>query len=182
MPPGTSMVTPTRPPELRASPVPAPAWLPGPALMSVMAGLTTFRVRAFRAAGGFSARLWLGGEEELLAIDLVARGWWLCWREDIVIHHSPSAKRDAHRRRQVGIRNTVWTAWLRRPLASALRRTLAIAADAPKDRCTAGAFVEAIRQAPGILRERRVVPHQVERRLQLLEEPQRRSTARRYVG
>ncbi|MER7014505.1 glycosyltransferase, partial [Saccharopolyspora sp. NPDC000359] len=110
-------------PELRSSPVPAPHWLPGPALMSVMAGLTTFRVRAFRAAGGFSARLWLGGEEELLALDLVASGWWLCWRDDIVIHHKPSTSRDARLRRQLGIRNTLLTAWLRRPVRDALRRS-----------------------------------------------------------
>src|SRR5690606_11848100 len=74
-------------PELRDSPVAGPDWLPGPALLGVMAGLTTFRVEAFRQVGGFSPRLWFGGEEELLAIDLAAHGWWMCWDPDIVIHH-----------------------------------------------------------------------------------------------
>ena len=81
-------------PELRNSPVPGPAWLPGPALLSVLAGATMFRVAAFRQVGGFSPRLWLGGEEELLAIDLAARGWWMCWAEDVVVHHAPSRLRD----------------------------------------------------------------------------------------
>lgn len=64
-------------PELRNSPLPGPAWLPGPALLGVMAGLSTFRVEAFREVGGFSSRMWLGGEEELLALDLAAHGWWI---------------------------------------------------------------------------------------------------------
>jgi hypothetical protein len=33
-----------------------------------------------------------------------------------------------------------------------------------------------------VLRERRVIPPEVEHGLRLLEEPQRRSQARRYVG
>lgn len=169
-------------PELRTSPVPAPHWLPGPALLSVMAGLTTFRVSAFREAGGFSERLWLGGEEELLALDLAARGWWLCWSPGVVIHHAPSRARDARRRRQLGIRNTLLTTWLRRPAGSALRRSAQVLGSAPKDRCTAAAAWEALRMWPWVLRERRVVPERIERGLRLLEEPQRRSPARRYVG
>ncbi|RKT89116.1 Glycosyltransferase, GT2 family [Saccharopolyspora antimicrobica] len=169
-------------PELRESPVPAPHWLPGPALMSLMAGLTTFRVAAFREAGGFSPKLWLGGEEELLALDLVAAGWWLCWRPDIVIHHAPSPSRNARLRRQLGIRNTVLTAWLRRPVRDALRRSATVAASAPKDRCTLAALVAAARATPWVLRERRVVPERIERCLRVLEEPQRHSPARRYVG
>ncbi|MFD0923691.1 glycosyltransferase family 2 protein [Saccharopolyspora rosea] len=169
-------------PELRHSPVPAPAWLPGPALMSVMAGLTTIRVSAFEQAGGFSPRLWLGGEEELLALDLVSRGWWLCWVPDVVIHHAPSRDRDARQRRRLGIRNALWTTWLRRPASSCLRRTAAVLSSAPKDRHTARALAAALRELPWVLRERRVVPPETERRLRLLEEPQRHSTARRYVG
>ncbi|MER2091551.1 MAG: glycosyltransferase [Saccharopolyspora rectivirgula] len=169
-------------PELRASPIPAPSWLPGPALASVMAACSTFRVQAFRQVGGFSTRMWLGGEEELLALDLLSRGWWLCWRDDIFIQHAPSPVRDARRRRQLGIRNTLWTTWLRRPLSSALRRSATVLAGAPKDRCTAAAVTEALRELPSIVKERHVVPEEVERWLRLLEEPQRTSSARRYVG
>jgi glycosyltransferase involved in cell wall biosynthesis len=48
-------------PELRHSPVPAPAWLPGPALLSILAGASMLRVSAFRAAAsrpgcGWAAR------------------------------------------------------------------------------------------------------------------------------
>lgn len=169
-------------PELRDSPVPRPPWLPGPALLGVMAGLSMFRLSAFREVGGFSPRMWLGGEEELFTIDLAARGWWSCWAEDVVIHHAPSRARDPRRRRQLGIRNTLWTQWLRRPVPSAWRATKRVLSTAPRDSATAAALWWAVRGLPWVMRERRVVPAHVEHGLRLLEESQRTSTARRYVG
>ncbi|WP_040776018.1 glycosyltransferase family 2 protein [Nocardia pneumoniae] len=169
-------------PELRDSPVPGPEWLPGPALLGVMAALSAFRVSAFREVGGFSRRLWFGGEEELLALDLAAHGWWMCWVEDMLIHHEPSPARDATDRRRLGIRNTLWTLWLRRPARSAARRTAAVLRSAPADRTTAAAVLETLRGLPWVLRERKVLPPRVEAGLVLLEESQRRSPARRYVG
>ncbi|WP_406276309.1 glycosyltransferase [Nocardia sp. NBC_00881] len=169
-------------PELRDSPVPWPDWLPGPALLGVMAGLSAFRVSAFRQVGGFSRRLWFGGEEELLALDLAAHGWWMCWVEDMLIHHEPSHTRDATRRRGLGIRNTLWTLWLRRPAGSAARRTAVVLRSAPADLTTAAAVLETLRGLPWVLRERKVLPPPVEAGLVLLEESQRRSLARRYVG
>lgn len=169
-------------PELRDSPVRGPEWLPGPALLGVMAGLTAFRVSAFTEVGGFAERMWLGGEEELLALDLAARGWWMCWDERMVVHHAPSKVRDARRRRQLGIRNTLWTLWLRRPIRSAARRTVAVLRSAPFDAATGRAVLEAARGLPWVLRERAVVPPSVEAGLLSLEDAQRRSKARRYVG
>jgi GT2 family glycosyltransferase len=169
-------------PELRDSPVPGPDWLPGPALLGVLAALSTFRVSAYREVGGFCPKLWLGGEEELLALDLAARGWWMCWAEDVVVHHAPSRSRDIRRRRQLGIRNTLWTLWLRRPWRSACRRTRAVLSSAPRDAATVTAVAEALAGLPWVLRNRRVVPPGVEAGLVLLEDSQRRSTARRYVG
>jgi len=169
-------------PELRDSPVPGPPWLPGPALLSIMAGASMLRVSAFREVGGFSPRLWLGGEEELLSLDLAAAGWWMCWAEDVIVHHAASLARDPRQRRILGIRNTLWTAWLRRPPAGVLRRTGAVLSSVPKDRASAVAVTRAVAGLPWVLRERRVIPAHVEAGLRLLEEPQRRSVARRYVG
>lgn len=169
-------------PELRGSPVVGPDWMPGPTLLGIMAGLTMIRCRAFRDVGGFEPRMWLGGEEELLALDLAAAGWWMCWREDVVIHHRPSTVRDARRRRQLGIRNTLWTLWLRRPLRSALRRSVQIVRSAPADRYTVLAVLEAARSAFWVLRRRAVVPMSVEAGLLALEDAQVHSPARRYVG
>jgi GT2 family glycosyltransferase len=169
-------------PELRESPVPGPDWLPGPALLGIMAGLTAVRVSAFREVGGFSTRMWLGGEEELFALDLAARGWWMCWAEDVVIHHAPSKLRDPRHRRRLGIRNTLWTLLLRRPWPAVFRRGRDVLRSAPADLATAAALLDVARGLPSVLRDRRVVPHHVEHGLRLLEAPQRESKARRYVG
>ncbi|MFF3736162.1 glycosyltransferase family 2 protein [Streptomyces sp. NPDC002566] len=168
--------------ELRNSPIPGPAWLPGPALGSFLAAATVLRADAFRAAGGFNPRLWLGGEEELLAADLAADGWWLTYADHLTVHHQPSVARDARLRRAHGIRNTLWFTWLRRPVGRALRRTLHLARTVPRDTASLHAFAEAAAALPWVLRERRVLPAEVESRLRLLEAAQRRSTARRYIG
>ncbi len=169
-------------PELAGSPVPAPPWLPGPALLSILAGASMLRVSAFRAAGGFSARLWLGGEEELLGLDLAAAGWWMCYAADVTVHHAASTARDPRERRMLGIRNTLWTAWLRRPLPGALRHTAHVLRSAPRDQASATAVARAVAGLPWVISQRRVVPPQVESGLRLLEVSQRSSPARRYVG
>jgi GT2 family glycosyltransferase len=169
-------------PELEQSPLPGRRGLPGPVLMSFMAGAAMLRCAAFRAVGGFSARLFLGGEEELLAADLVARGHLLCYLPDAVLHHQASTVRDPAHRRWLGIRNTLWFTWLRRPPAAALRRTVELAAAVPRDLVSARAFGAALAGLPWVLRERQPLPPRVEAWQRLLDEPRRNSAARRYVG
>jgi GT2 family glycosyltransferase len=169
-------------PELRDSPVRGADWLPGPALGSFLAGASVVRRAAFGEVGGFSERLWLGGEEELMAGDLAARGWELCYLPDLTVHHQASRARDPHLRRRHGIRNTLWTTWLRRPVRPALRRTAHLLRTVPRDRVTALGLLDAVRGVPWVLRERRVLPPRAEARFAALEQAQRRSTARRYVS
>ncbi|MGY1755078.1 glycosyltransferase family 2 protein [Blastococcus sp. SYSU D01042] len=169
-------------PELRDSPVRGAAWLPGPALGSFLAGASVLRRTAFDEVGGFSERLWLGGEEELMAGDLAARGWELCYLPELTVHHEASRARDPHRRRRDGIRNTLWTTWLRRPVRPALRRTAHLLRTLPRDRVSLLGLLAAARGAPWVLRERRVLPPHAEARFAALDEAQRRSTARRYVS
>jgi GT2 family glycosyltransferase len=168
--------------ELRNSPVPGPAWLPGPALGSFLAGASMVRRDAFVRSGGFSPRLWLGGEEELLATDLLSAGWELCYRDDMVVHHRASTLRDARLRRRVGLRNTLWFTWMRRPLAPALRRTAFLARTVPHDRVSALGAWDAVRGVPWLITQRHPRPAAVEARLSPLDATQRASTARRYVG
>lgn len=166
--------------ELRDSPVPGPDWLPGPALGSFLAGASVVRKTAFEAAGGFSERLWLGGEEELLATDLLGGGWEICYLENLTVHHAASAVRDTTRRRRDGLRNTLWFTWLRRPIGPALRRTLFLARTAPRDRVSLLAWSDAVRGLPWLLAARRPRPREVERRLAPLDATQRASKARGY--
>ncbi|MGY2082456.1 glycosyltransferase family 2 protein [Blastococcus sp. SYSU DS0539] len=168
--------------ELRDSPVRGADWLPGPALGSFLAGASVLRREAFEEVGGFSERLWLGGEEELMAGDLAARGWELCYLPALTVHHQASTARDPHGRRADGIRNTLWTTWLRRPVRPALRRTVHLLRTVPRDRVTARGLVQAVRGLPWVLRERRVLPPHAEARFAALEDAQRTSTARRYVS
>jgi GT2 family glycosyltransferase len=168
--------------ELRDSPVRGADWLPGPALGSFLAGASVLRREAFLEVGGFCDRLWLGGEEELMAGDLAAGGWELCYLPSLTVHHQASRARDPHRRRGDGIRNTLWTTWLRRPLRPALRRTAHLLRTVPRDAITGRALLAAVRGLPWVLRERRVLPPHAEARFAALEDAQRRSTARRYVS
>jgi N-acetylglucosaminyl-diphospho-decaprenol L-rhamnosyltransferase len=168
--------------ELRDSPVRGRPGLPGPALGSFLAGASVLRREAFVAVGGFSARLWLGGEEELLAADLAAAGWELCYLPELVVHHQASPLRESALRRRHGIRNTLWFTLLRRPWPSALRRLRVLARQVPKDRTTALAVADAVRGLPWVLRERRPLPPRAEARFLALEHAQATSTARRYVG
>jgi GT2 family glycosyltransferase len=168
--------------ELRDSPVRGAPWLPGPAIGSFLAGASVLRRDAFLEVGGFSERLWLGGEEELMAGDLAAAGWELCYLAALTVHHQASRARDAHRRRRDGIRNTLWTTWLRRPVRPAVRRTLHLLRTVPRDRVSALGLLAALRGIPWVLRERRVLPPAAEARFAALDESQRRSTARRYVS
>ncbi|PFG41132.1 GT2 family glycosyltransferase [Georgenia soli] len=166
--------------ELRDSPVQGRPGLPGPALGSFLAGASVLRRDAFQAVGGFHPRLWLGGEEELLAADLAAAGWELCYLEDLTVHHAASRVRDSAKRLRDGVRNTLWFTWLRRPLPAALRRTAVVLRQLRISRATAAGVLAAARGLPWVLRERRVLPAHAEARFRALETDQRRSTARRY--
>lgn len=168
--------------EMAQSPLERPPRLPGHPLLSFLAGVSVVRRSAFLQAGGFSEQLWLGGEEELLASDLVRAGWHLAYVPEVVAHHHASTIRDPHLRRRHGIRNTLWFTWLRRPLASALRRTGRLLVRLPRDRVTVQGLLDAVRGAPWVARHRQVVPPEIERGYRLLEESQLSGRSRRYVS
>jgi GT2 family glycosyltransferase len=136
-----------------------------------MAGASMVRRSAFLEAGGFEPRFFLGSEEELLAADLVAGGWWLCYVPSLIVHHYPSPKRDATARRWYVLRNALWSAWLRRPLWSALRKTRRLRSDAHSTAQVVRGLAAALMGLPWVIRHRRVVPPQVESYFRLLEQP-----------
>lgn len=155
--------------ELERSPLPREEGMPGAPLLGFMAGASVVRRSAFLDAGGFEPRFFIGGEEELLAADLVAAGWWLCYVPQLVVFHHPSARRDAVSRRWHLLRNALWSAWLRRPLSGALRQTRRLVRSAPRTRETWRGFAAAVAGLPWVLRQRRVAPPEVERKFRLLE-------------
>ncbi|MBI5618201.1 MAG: glycosyltransferase family 2 protein [Gammaproteobacteria bacterium] len=146
---------------MAASPLPSER-LPGPALVGFMAGASAVRREAFLAAGGFEPRLFIGGEETLLAMDLLSQGWQIAYAPELTVHHYPSAVRDAGQRRALLWRNAIWTALLRRRLPSAL----AIAARAAHEAARAGALLALLgavaRGLPWVLRARRPLPRAID--------------------
>jgi GT2 family glycosyltransferase len=159
--------------ELEQSPLPDEPDLPGYPLLGFLAGASVIRRSAFLEVGGFESRFFIGGEEELLALDLATRGWSLRYVPELVVHHHPSPNRDAAFRRWHLLRNALWSAWLRRPLRSALRETVRLIRTSPHDRTALLGFSHALADLPWVLRQRRVVPPWVEHQLSLLDSRRR---------
>jgi GT2 family glycosyltransferase len=142
--------------EMAASPLPADG-LPGPAVLGFVACGAIVRRDAFLEVGGFETRFGIGGEEELLALELATAGWGLAYVDDVVAHHHPSPSRDPARRRAVQTRNALWTAWLRRRVPGVIAVTAATARTGLGDPAGRSGAIEAVRGLPWVLRERRPV-------------------------
>ncbi len=149
--------------------------VPGIPLLGFLAGASVVRREAMLQAGGFDPRLFIGGEEALLALDLAARGWRMAYALELVVHHQPSKHRNAHDRRHLLLRNALYIACLRLPLSGALREGLSVLIDSARARCVsviAHALADAL---PWLLQGRRVIPPEVERARRLVRFQVRRA-------
>ena len=145
---------------MAASPLPRDG-LPGPALMGFMAGACVMRTAAFRAAGGYEPRFFLGAEEPLLALDMAAAGWRIAYVPELLLHHHPSPARDAAARRLVLARNRFWLAWLRLPAPLAWHETRKLLREAREGRHLVPTLSAVLRGAGWVIGARRVVPEAV---------------------
>lgn len=103
--------------------------LPGPALVGYMAGACVFRTEVFREVGGYEPRLFIGGEESLVSLDVLELGYSIVYCDAVTVTHHPSLVRDARLRRRMLARNAALVAWMRLPLPQAVaasRRALAL--------------------------------------------------------
>jgi GT2 family glycosyltransferase len=105
--------------------------LPGPALLGLVAGACVIRKDAFVSAGGYEPKFFIGVEEALLALDLIADGWSLVYVPTLTVHHHPSRARDS------SLRDRVWR-------------------HAPSFRVAPAALLNALREMPWVWRQRRV--------------------------
>jgi len=128
---------------------------PGPALVGFMAGASVVRRNAYDGAGGFSERVGVGGEEELLAIDLLVHGWSLVYSDELTAWHSPG-ERDLAARRVRTVRNQLWTIWLRYPLVAAVASTVRVVRLHRKTGIAA--LRVAVREGGWVIRARRPMP------------------------
>jgi glycosyltransferase involved in cell wall biosynthesis len=127
------------------------------------------RRAAFLQTGGFERRLGVGGEEHILALDLLRHGWQLAYVDEIVAHHHPSPIRDRDRRKRLEARNTLWSAWLRRPAGSALVETWRLVKRAFRDHACRAGLAEAIAGMPWVLSAREPVSAAIDRQVKIAE-------------
>lgn len=135
----------------------------GSPVMGFLACGAVVRRQAFLEAGGFNDLLFFAGEEQLVAYDLAALGWERRYVPEVVAVHEPSQRRPvASGRRRLELRNTLLTAWLRRPGRVALRETVRVAGRMWADPDARSAMLSALRRLPHAISGRRRLPEKVE--------------------
>ena len=157
--------------EMARSALPAGDGQPGHPLLSFIACAVVVRRAALLEVGGFSERLGVGGEEELLGWDLAAAGWQMSYVPEVVAHHHPPPNDGRPERREQLLRNALLALWLRRPARTAASLTLELLRRSPRDRFSARAVARVLAGTPWVLRERRVGPPHVETMRRLLDRP-----------
>ncbi|KHD73701.1 glycosyl transferase [Actinoplanes utahensis] len=149
-----------------AAPLAAPRGAPGPSVLGFLSCAVVVRREAFLDAGGFEPRLFVYGEEALLAMDMTAAGWWLCYEPSLTVRHFPlPAGRDRSARDRIEARNRLLTALLRRPPTVVARNLASTVRQSPV------AVWDVARALPWALRHRRRLPPAVEASLLRLEHP-----------
>jgi GT2 family glycosyltransferase len=153
--------------EMAGSPLPVEGDLPGPSILGFVACGSVVRRTAYLEAQGFDEVVEFAGEEERLAMDLMAFGWGLAYVDDVVAHHHPSTSRSSSATRRTRLaRNRLLTALMRRPWPVVARTTWSLARTGAAERRGVAA---AAPRAGRALARRTVVPPEVESRLRLLE-------------
>lgn len=148
--------------QMAASPLGTAPDLPGPLVLGFLACSAIVRRSAFLDAGGFNPLLHFGAEETLLAYDLAARGWALCYVDRVRAHHHPSSRRpSAVWRRRIERRNNVLITWMRRPVGDCVRT----AGTLLRDPVAGAGALRRLRRAIGT---RRPLPHHVEQQIREL--------------
>lgn len=145
--------------------------VPGVPVLGFVACGAVVRGTAFLQVGGFDARYGIGGEERLLADDLVAAGWLVRYDARVVARHWPPPPGPARRADRAAhvVRNDLWSAWLRRPARRLPAATLRALADGGAGWHTARGAGAALRGLPWVVRERRPHPRAVEAATRMLE-------------
>jgi GT2 family glycosyltransferase len=162
---------------MRDSPLRAPG-LPGPALVGFLAGASVFRTSIFREVGGYEPRLFIGGEESLVALDILAAGRALVYAHELILHHHPSPVRDSALRRRLLARNAAWVAWLRLPLREALHATASAFVAMRREGTLGHDAVDMLRGLPWALAHRRAIGAHVQKVRRIVQEHDRRRTRR----
>lgn len=142
-------------------------------VLGFLAGATMARREALLSVGGFDERFFIGGEEEIVALDLASKGWDLRYAPGVVVHHHPSSVRDPLARARFLVRNKLWTAILRYPMPLLRSQARDCRARASADGSEKWLVTQTVRALPWLLRGRRPLPPDVVRRVELLRDTAR---------
>lgn len=154
---------------MRESPLLGDSTQPGKPVLGFLACASVVRREAFMSVGGFRSELGIGGEEQLLAVDLAAAGWQVAYVDELLAHHHPSPRRNDRTRDVVVARNALWFSWLRRPIGNVILRTLTAIGQAATDETKRSALWQALGGLPWVLQDRHRLPRAVEQDLRRLE-------------
>jgi GT2 family glycosyltransferase len=155
---------------LADSPLGSVDGLPGPSVLGFQSCSAVVRKRAFESVGGFSPVLHFRGEEQLLALDLAVAGWQLCYCPAMLAFHRPSPRRGtpAAQRARV-LRNDFLTACMRRPRSVCATTGVTLLRAAARDRAHLRAAAEAVARLPVAVRQRRLLPAELEDQVRLCD-------------
>jgi GT2 family glycosyltransferase len=135
----------------------------GRRVLGFLACAVVVRRDAFLDVGGFDHHLGVGGEEELLALDLAAGGWDCIYAPQAVAHHHPGPRQPDDNREQRQTVNSLLVAVMRRRAAPTLARWGHVAVRSRSDPVAAQALRSAVDRLPWALSRRRPVSRVVER-------------------
>ena len=154
--------------EMAHSPLPRED-LPGPQLLGFMAGACVMRATAFRATGGYWPPFFIGGEEELMAYDVIGHGWRIIYADEVVTRHFPSGIRDTHLRQRLLLRNAVWVVWMRRPWRAVGRETWRLLRQARAAQILRPVLASTLLGLPRALSRRKAISPALEQMRRLLD-------------
>jgi GT2 family glycosyltransferase len=135
--------------------------LPYPRVLGFLACGAVVRRSAFLAVGGFDPAFGVGGEEELLALDLEAQGHRLVFADEVTARHHPAARTVDGMRARRQVRNTLWVSWMRLPAREALAESWHLLASGRADRSVRRGALDAALGWRKVRPRRRSVPPQV---------------------
>jgi len=142
----------------------------GPEVLGFLACGAVVRRDAFLSVGGFGTLLGVGGEEELLALDLRSAGWRLVHVPEVIAHHAPAVGDGRNDRAVRQARNALIVVWLRRPIRRCIEDTTRMARRALRDPVARRALLGVARVTPQLALLRHRVPCQVEAEVRRLEQ------------
>ncbi|WP_034279369.1 glycosyltransferase family 2 protein [Advenella kashmirensis] len=129
----------------------------GPLLTGFMAGANVMRTSAYIQADGYWDAFFIGGEESLIAMDILNCGGKIVYAPELVVRHLPSKQRDNKLRQRLIARNAIWTCWLRLPWRLAWSRSKEILGQISDRQLRRRALFDALLGFNKIVSERRVL-------------------------